>query len=155
MPLTDTPRNFRPETFLLALVALGLTGCASVRPAEHSCFHRNAAIENDIGYCAAVRAGETLYVSGMVGQGEMATAVRQSYEKLQETLKAHGLTFADVVKETVYTTDLDAFKSQRDVRKEFYGATMPAATWVQVDRLFESEYVVEVELTAAYPKRGR
>jgi enamine deaminase RidA (YjgF/YER057c/UK114 family) len=47
------------------------------------------------------------------------------------------------------------FKSQCGVRKEFYGATVPAATWVQVDRLFESEYVVEVELTAAYPKPGR
>lgn len=155
MPPTETPRNLRPKTFLLALVALGLTGCASPGPTERSCFHRNAAIENDIGYCASVRAGETLHVSGMVGQGEMAAAVRQSYEKLQETLKAHGLTFADVVKENVYTTDLDAFKSHRDVRKEFYGATMPAATWVQVDRLFEPEYIVEVELTAVYPKHGR
>ena len=155
MPLTDTPRCFRPGTFLLALVAIGLTGCAHVRPAEPSCFHRNATIENDIGYCAAVRVGETLYVSGTVGGGEMAAAVRQSYERLQETLKAHGLTFADVVKETVYTTDLDAFKNHRDVRKEFYDATVPAATWVQVDRLFEPGYVVEVELTAAYPKHGR
>ncbi|MBS0396783.1 MAG: RidA family protein, partial [Proteobacteria bacterium] len=33
-----------------------------------------------------------------------------------------------------------------------YGAAMPAATWVQVQRLYDPSLVVEVELIAEYPK---
>ena len=52
----------------------------------------------------------------------------------------------------VYTTDLDAFEKSKDIRKRFYGDSLPAATWVQVQRLFLPSLVVEVELIAEYPK---
>jgi 2-iminobutanoate/2-iminopropanoate deaminase len=60
------------------------------------------------------------------------------------------LSFADVVKENVYATDLDAFISTREIRKEYYGSTLPAATWVQVQRLYRPSFVVETELTAEH-----
>ena len=65
------------------------------------------------------------------------------------------MTFADVVKENVYTTDLEAFKKTKDVRKTFYGANLPASTWVEVRRLFLQTFVVEIELVAEYPERVR
>ncbi len=138
----------------LSLIALALLpGCASVAPqVQRTCFHRDAADEMDIGYCQAVRVGDTLYVSGTAGRGEMGTAVRSVYDRLDATLKANGLTFADVVKENVYATDLDAFIANKAIRKQFYGAAFPAATWVQVQRLYVPALVVEVELTAVYPK---
>jgi enamine deaminase RidA (YjgF/YER057c/UK114 family) len=86
-----------------------------------------------------------------VGQGEMPAAVQSVYERLKQTLEANGLTFRDVVKENVYTTDLDAFERSKDIRKAFYGGSLPAATWVQVQRLFLPSLVVEVELVAEYP----
>src|SRR5262249_50567616 len=117
--------------FLPLLAALGLAACATASTAsEHSCTHRNAAIETQIGYCQAVRTGDFLYVSGTVGQGEMPAAVRSTYERLRETLEQNGLAFSNVVKENVYTTDLEAFEKTADVRKGFYGANLPAATWV-------------------------
>lgn len=106
----------------------------------------------EIGYCQAVRTGNRLYVSGTVGQGEMPAAVQSVYERLRQTLEANGLTFRNVVKENVYTTDLDAFEGSKDIRKSFYGSTLPAATWVQVQRLFLPSFVLEVELVAEYPK---
>jgi 2-iminobutanoate/2-iminopropanoate deaminase len=78
----------------------------------------------------------------------MPDAIRMAYAELGETLKAQGLTFRDVIKENVYATDLDAFIENQDVRKEFYAGDFPAATWVQVQRLYRPAYVVEVELTA-------
>lgn len=58
-----------------------------------------------------------------------------------------------MVKENVYTTDLDAFIQNKEVRKEFYANTpLPAATWVQVQRLYTPTTVLEVELVAEYPK---
>ena len=137
---------------LLAAVAL-LSGCASVEtPPQRVCFHQNEAIEKDIGFCHALRSGGTLHISGVVGQGNMDAAVRSVYERLGKTLNANGLSFANVVKETVFATDLDAFIRNKEIRKEFYGQTVPAATWVQVQRLYLPSFIVEIELTAEYPK---
>lgn len=82
----------------------------------------------------------------------MAEAVRSVYQRLEKRLKANGLSFADVVKENVYATDLDAFIRNKDIRKEFYGRSFPAATWVEVRRLYLSSFVVEIELTAKHLK---
>ena len=139
---------------LLFLGALALiTGCSAIgaKPATR-CFHSNEAVEVDIGYCQALREGRTLHVSGITGQGEMAAAVRAVYERLGRVLAANGYTFADVVKENVYATDLDAFIRNKAIRKEFYKSDFPAATWVQVQRLYLPAFVVEIEVTAERPR---
>ena len=139
---------------VLSLVLLALlSGCAS--PGSQSprvCFHRSESIESDIGFCQALRVGNTLYISGITGQGDMPLAVRSVYERLKQTLEANGLSFASVVKENVYATDLDAFIQSRGIRKDYYGQSFPAATWVQVQRLYLPSFVVEVELVAEFPK---
>jgi enamine deaminase RidA (YjgF/YER057c/UK114 family) len=139
---------------LLSLVALLLlSGCASVGPLPHrECFHRNESVENDIGFCHALRVGNTLYISGVTGQGDMPSAIHSVYARLKQTLEASDLSFANVVKETVFATDLDAFIQNKGIRKEFYGQFFPAATWVQVQRLYLPSFILEVELTAEYPK---
>lgn len=140
------------------LLAMLVTGCASttsprVLPDSGTeCFHANAAVETEIGFCEALRVGNTLYVSGTVGYGEMPLAIKRAYSSLQRTLEARGLTFRNVVKETVFATDLDAFIRNKDIRRQFYGDAVPAATWVQVARLYQPTYVVEVELTAVFPR---
>ena len=116
-------------------------------------FHLHEEGERAIGYSQAVRAGNTLYISGSVGSGEMKTAIKEAYDKLQKTLAAHGLGFGDVVKETVFATNLDAFIANKELRKEYYSTDYPTATWVQVERLYMPEFVVEVELIATFPPR--
>lgn len=111
--------------------------------------------EDDIGYRSAVRVGDTLYVSGIAGAGAMPDAIRSVYGELQKVLAHHGLTFAHVVKENLHTTDLEAVKANQPVRRAFYGKDFPAATWVQVSRLYEVNQVVEVELIAVFPAAGK
>jgi enamine deaminase RidA (YjgF/YER057c/UK114 family) len=138
---------------LLFGTATVLCACASIAPqSPRACFHQNASIENDVGYCQALRIGNRLYISGIPGQGEMPVAVRSVYARLKQTLEANGLSFTDVVKENVFAKDLDAFIQSKEIRKEFYGGSFPAATWVQVQRLYLPSFVVEVELIAEYPK---
>src|SRR5438477_7244307 len=115
-------------------------------------FHINEKIEKEIGYAQAVRIGETLYISGSVGAGEMPIAMREAYNELKQTLAAHGLDFRNVVKENLYTIDLDAVKANKDIRKEYYGEECPAATWVQVQRLYLPKLVIEVEVVAVFSK---
>lgn len=138
---------------LLFLTALLLSACASVEPKpQTACFHRDVALEKDIGFCQTVRSGKTLYVSGVTGAGNMDLAVRSVYDQLKQILEANGLSPSNVVKETVFATDLDSFIQNKVIRKEFYGQTLPAASWVQVQRLYLPSFVVEVELTAEYPE---
>jgi enamine deaminase RidA (YjgF/YER057c/UK114 family) len=107
--------------------------------------------ENDIGYAQAVRVGNTLYISGSVGAGPMPAAIDSAFSTIQKTLAHYGLDFRHVVKENAYTTDLEALKAAKDVRKRYYGTDFPAATWVQVARLFQPDYVLEVEVVAVFP----
>jgi enamine deaminase RidA (YjgF/YER057c/UK114 family) len=94
-----------------------------------------------------------LYISGSAAKGDMASAISKVYKNLQQTLEATGLTFANVVKENVYATDLGDFIQNKNLRKQFYANTpLPAATWVQVQRLYSPGVILEVELIAEYPK---
>jgi len=139
---------------LTLLAVLLLAGCATAGkpPLTRICSHAEEDIEKDIGYCSALRVGNTVYLSGVTGRGPMPQAVTSVYERLKAALAAHGLTFKDVVKENVYAVDLDAFIAARAVRRPYYGDTIPAATWVQVQRLYLKDFVLEVELVAEIPK---
>jgi 2-iminobutanoate/2-iminopropanoate deaminase len=137
------------------LLALCVATIPANACAEKRVFHLNEAVEKDIGYAQAVRVGNTLYISGSVGEGAMPQAIAQAYDELQTTLKAHGLSFSDVVKENVYTTDLDAFIANKALRKRYYGNEFAAATWVQVQRLYLPTHVVEVELIAVFPETSK
>lgn len=140
---------------LLALASLVLSACVTApqQSSARSCFHNDQAFEEEVGYCEAVRTGRTLYISGHAGKGEMPAAIQGVYERLGRTLAANGLTFANVVKENVYATDLDAFIQNKALRRQFYANTpLPAATWVQVQRLYSPALVLEVELVAEYPR---
>jgi 2-iminobutanoate/2-iminopropanoate deaminase len=121
------------------------------REQSKNLFHSQA-YEADIGYCQAVRVGNTLYISGTAGKGPMPDAIRTTYDSLKTTLEAQGLGFGNVVSEHVYTIDLDAFIKHKEIRKQYYATDFPAATWVQVQRLYLPSFVVEIELTAEFPQ---
>ncbi|WP_373284797.1 RidA family protein [Pedobacter zeae] len=67
-------------------------------------------------------------------------------------LSNYGATFENVVKENLYTTDIEAMKKYNDVRKKFYNNDFPTATWTQVERLYMPDSKLEVELVAHLPK---
>ncbi|WP_342115487.1 RidA family protein [Pseudoduganella sp. OTU4001] len=123
-------------------------GPSKVQP---GCYHVNEKMEREVGYCQARRHGNMLYISGHTAGGEMPAAVKTVYTRLGRILAAHGLTFKDVVKENVFTTNMDALVKAADVRLPFYDNHYPAASWIGVQRLFMPEFVIEVELVAAFP----
>jgi len=95
--------------------------------------------------------GNTLYVSGSVGKGNMADAIKQAYDTIQKTLAAYDLGFKHVVKENIFTTDSRAFRSNLDVRRKYYAEDFPAATWVEVERLYAAEFIIEIDVIAVFP----
>lgn len=139
------------KTLLVGAALLALSGFAGAQ--ERKCYNLDPAFEHKMGYCQAVRVGNTLYISGTAASGDMPVAIRKVYADLKKTLAAHGLGFADVVKESVYATDLEAFIKHHEIRKAMYTGGYPVATWLQVPRLFTPELVVEVELVAVFPSK--
>ncbi len=122
--------------------------------------HLNA-YEKDFGYSQAVLVDKTLYVAGtmavdgegrLVAQGDMAGQMRAVYENIRRTLAAHGAGFDEVVRETIYTTDMDALLKAADVRFEYYDRErLPTTTWVEVRRLVDPGFLVQIEVSAELP----
>jgi 2-iminobutanoate/2-iminopropanoate deaminase len=108
-------------------------------------------------YTDAVRAGGLLFVSGcvpvdsegrLVGEDEVVAQARQVFANVGAVLDAGGSSFADVVKVTVYLTDVDDRPKINPVRQEFFGDARPASTLVEVRRLAIPGAKIEVEAVA-------
>ncbi|NCU04192.1 MAG: RidA family protein [Chitinophagaceae bacterium] len=108
--------------------------------------------DTSAGYAQTLRVGDVLYISGTVTTELSEKGVKQVYAGLERSLKQYGLTYQHVVKENLYTTDIEAMKQLNYVRKQFYKGDFPAATWVQIVRLYMSDAKLEVELIAHFPK---
>jgi enamine deaminase RidA (YjgF/YER057c/UK114 family) len=108
-------------------------------------------VSQGAGYAQAVLVDNILYISGTVASGDMDAQLKGAYTGIEKTLKAYGANFQNVVKENLYTTDIEAVKSNNEVRKAFYKGDYPAATWVQISRLFMPQALVEVEVIAHLP----
>ena len=109
--------------------------------------------DTSAGYAQTLKVGDVLYISGTVTTELSEKGVKQVYAGLERSLKQYGLTFQHVVKENLYTTDIEAMKQLNHVRKQFYKGDFPAATWVQIVRLFMPDAKLEVELVAHFPKK--
>lgn len=111
-------------------------------------------------YTDAVRAGELLFVSGcvpvdgegrLVGGDDVVAQARQVFANVGGILEAGGATFADVVKVTVYVTDIADRTRINPVRQEVFGETRPASTLVEVSALAIPGAKLEVEAVALVP----
>jgi len=89
-----------------------------------------------------------------VGQGSMSAQAEQVFANLQSILSAHGATFSDVARFTIYVTRMDLADEVAAVRRRYCGDSRPASTFVGVASLREPEWWVEVELVAALPVRS-
>ena len=102
----------------------------------------------------AILVGDTLYLSGKLGhdaKGEVPASfedeARNALKAQGEVLKAAGFAFSEVVKVTVFVTDLKNFADWNKVYNEFFKADPPARSTVQVAGLVRGGHV-EVEMIA-------
>lgn len=108
--------------------------------------------DTSAGYVQVVKVDNVLYISGAVARDITPEEITRVYKELESSLKSFGATFQNVVKENLYTTDMEAMKKYNDARKVFYKGDFPAATWMGVARLYMQTAKLEVELVAHLPK---
>jgi 2-iminobutanoate/2-iminopropanoate deaminase len=111
-------------------------------------------------YTDAVRAGDLLFVSGLVavdgdgnlvGGDDVVAQARQVFENLRAVLGAAGCGFGDVVKVTIFLTDVDDRPRINPIRQEVFGEMRPASTLVEVPCLAVPGAKIEIEAVAAIP----
>ncbi len=113
----------------------------------------NGTQDTTAGYAQAIKVDNVIYISGTVARDVTPEGIKRVYDNLERTLKAYGATFQNVVKENLYTTDIEAMKRYNDTRKAYYKGDFPAATWIQVPRLFMADARLEIELIAHLPRK--
>ena len=109
-------------------------------------------------YAQAVRAGGFLYTSGQIGIDPATGRLEEGFERqarrvlanLQAVLAAAGCTFQDVVRATVYVTDLRDFPRLNALYGAALGHHRPARSTVQVAAL-PMGALVEIDLVAILP----
>ena len=108
-----------------------------------------------------VPAGRMIFASGqvardvdgqLVGAGDIRAQTRKTLQNLQAVLAEAGATMDDVVKVTVFVTNLsEHFAAIHEIRAEFFASDYPASTLVEVSRLVDPEMLIEIEAIAVTP----
>jgi 2-iminobutanoate/2-iminopropanoate deaminase len=111
-------------------------------------------------YTDAVQYGDLLFISGvapfdenaqLVGPDDPVAQTRQIFKNMEKILKAAGTGFSNVLRVTVYLTDVNDRTKINPVRKEYFGDTRPASTLIGVAELVVPRMKVEIEAIAAVP----
>lgn len=105
-------------------------------------------------YSQAVRAGDLLFLSGQVplnpatgklAEGDIAAQAAQACKNIMAVLESQGLSADNVVKTTVFITDMSTFPLVNEVYKQYFKAPCPARSCVEVSAL---PLGVQVEIEA-------
>ena len=106
-------------------------------------------------YSQGMKVGDLISFSGQIPldpkTGEMPAGIeaqtKQSLENVKGLLESQGLSFADVVKTTVYLDSMDDFGTMNDIYATYFVEPYPARSAVEVAKLPKGA-LVEVEVIA-------
>ena len=116
------------------------------------------------GFSHATVAGGLVWLGGQIGSdatgkvlepGDIAAQYARAVRNVSIALRAVGSAPADVVKLTYYVTDLKAYKDNLraigSAYREVFGHHYPATTLVEVNSLFDSDALIEIDAVAVCP----
>jgi len=113
--------------------------------------------EPKIGFSRAIRAGDTIYVSGtvawgeggrLVGEGDVYAQAKQAISNIEKALTQAGASLGDVVRTRIYVTDISRLDEVARAHGEAFGEIRPASSMVEVSALAEPDMLVEIEAIA-------
>lgn len=113
--------------------------------------------EDIVGYCRAVRVGNTVEVAGTtavdengntVGIDDMYAQTHFILQKIEKALQQAGAAMTDVVRTRMFVTDISRWEEAGKAHGEFFKNIKPAATMVEVSALINPELLIEIEVSA-------
>ncbi len=121
------------------------------------------AYEKEIGFSRAVRVGSMVFVSGTapvgpdgktVGVGDAAAQTKRCFEIIASALAEAGAEMKHVVRTRMFVTDVALWEEVGRAHGEVFGDIRPAATMVEVSKLIDPDWVVEIEAEAVIMEDG-
>jgi 2-iminobutanoate/2-iminopropanoate deaminase len=109
----------------------------------------------------AIRANGLIFVSGQAGidesgrtvaAGDLEAQGRQAFANLARVLGAAGATLSDVVKVTIMVTDMSQLDVIIKLREQYFSEPYPADTLLQVARLAQPDWLIEIDAIAVDPQ---
>ena len=89
----------------------------------------------------------------VIGKADFGIQADRVFENLTIALRSSGCTPANLVKLTVFLTDMNNLARYREARNRFFSSVTPAAapavTLVEVSRLYGPDFLIEIEAIAA------
>jgi len=110
--------------------------------------------EASIGFSRAVRVGPLIAVSGtapiaedgsVAHPGDVAGQMQRCLEIIRQAIERAGGALDDVIRTRIMLTDISRWEEAADVHGQYFGDIRPASTFVEVNRLINKEWLVEVE----------
>lgn len=122
-------------------------------------FSSGAKWEDIVGYSRAVQVGNTLEVTGtvsadengVVGKGDMYAQTKFALQKIEKVVKEAGFSMEDVVRTRLFVTDISKWEEVGKAHAEFFRVIKPCTTMLEVSKLIEPDYLIEIEATAIRP----
>lgn len=104
-----------------------------------------------------IRFGNLLFISGQAGADEGGKIVEggfraqgeQAFANLRRALMAGGSSLRDVIKVTIFVTDMGYFQEVVELRRKFFSEPYPADTIAEVKALYDPDVMIEIEAIAA------
>jgi reactive intermediate/imine deaminase len=103
-----------------------------------------------------IKFGNLLFISGQAGSGSDGQIVEggflaqgeQAFANLNRALIAGGSTLANVIKVTIFVTDMGHFDKVVELRRRFFSAPYPADTIAEIKALYDPRAMIEIEAIA-------
>jgi reactive intermediate/imine deaminase len=104
-----------------------------------------------------IRFGNLLFISGQAGADDEGRIVdggfraqgEQAFANLRRALEAGGSSLKDVVKVTIFVTDMRHFPDVVELRRKYFSEPYPADTIAEITALYDPKAMIEIEAIAA------
>ena len=104
-----------------------------------------------------IRFGNLLFISGQAGANDDGQIVdggfraqgEQAFANLRRALEAGGSSLEDVVKVTIFVTDMGHFLDVVELRRKYFSEPYPADTIAEIKALYDPKAMIEIEAIAA------
>lgn len=117
--------------------------------------------ESIVGYSRAVKVGNLVEVTGtvavdehnqLVGEDSAYAQTKFILQKIEKVLQQAGASLKDVVRTRLFVTDIGRWEEFGKAHGEFFRDIRPCTTMVEVSRLIDPVFLVEIEATAIIPE---
>lgn len=113
--------------------------------------------EPKVGYCRALKAGDTIYLSGTAPVNEDGqpfapddgyAQTRRCLEIVEAALASLEAGMHQVVRTRLFVTDISRWQEYGKAHQEFFGEHPPVTSMVEVEGLISPDMLIEIEVEA-------